>query len=354
MIDRQEIVLKLMLNAIRYSGLPAVLSPALSGIGAVLMFHRVTAEPGLPHGLNRHLSVTPAFLDDVLGLVGQAGYEFVSMDDLPQRISNPDPDRPFVAITLDDGYRDNLEEALPVFEKHNAPFTVYVAPSLIDGRIALWWELAEELVTVAQSLTFDNGQSPVELDCSTPALKTLAYRVLTEHITTRLAEEDQQAFVCTLAEKAGLDPHARSRKLLMNWDEISGISSHPLCTIGAHTVGHFNLRRLDGDRARHELTESKSILESKLGGPVRHMAYPYGYARAVGEREARLAVECGFETAVTTLHGVIHGEHAAHLTALPRISINGKYQNTAYVRTMLSGVTSMLASRGRRVVTLAQ
>jgi peptidoglycan/xylan/chitin deacetylase (PgdA/CDA1 family) len=342
-----------MLNALGFSGLPAMLSPALSGVGAIFMLHRVTDDPGLPYGLNRHLSVTPAFLDEVLDSVGRSGYKFVSMDELPQRRMQRDPDGPFVAITLDDGYRDNLQEALPVFEKHNAPFTIYIAPSLTDGRIALWWELLEELVTAARSVTFDDGQATVELDCSTSWQKAAANRVLTEHITTKLSEDDQQAFICELAEKAGLDPYARGRKLLMDWDEVSTISRHRLCSIGAHTMGHFNVKRLDADRARHEMAASKSTLEKRLGRPIRHMAYPYGYGRAVGAREARIAAECGYETAVTTLHGVIHREHGDHLTALPRISVNGKYQDTAYIRTMLSGVTSVLAAGGKRVVTVA-
>jgi peptidoglycan/xylan/chitin deacetylase (PgdA/CDA1 family) len=89
-----------------------------------------------------------------------------------------------------------------------------------------------------------------------------------------------------------------------------------------------------------------------LNIPIRHFAYPYGYAQAVGEREVGLAAEAGFETAVTTRHGVIHHAHNGYMTALPRISLNGKYQDIAYVKAMFSGLTSVLASRGKRVVTV--
>jgi len=72
----------------------------------------------------------------------------------------------------------------------------------------------------------------------------------------------------------------------------------------------------------------------------------------VGEREVKLAAEAGFASAVTTRHGVLSPGHARHLHALPRISLNGRYQNVAHVRTMLSGITTPIANAGRRVVTV--
>ena len=38
--------------------------------------------------------------------------------------------------------------------------------------------------------------------------------------------------------------------------------------------------------------------------------------------------------------------------ALPRISVNGRYQSVAYLRTMLTGITTPIANRGKRLVTV--
>ncbi len=73
---------------------------------------------------------------------------------------------------------------------------------------------------------------------------------------------------------------------------------------------------------------------------------------AVGEREVRLAEEAGFVSAVTTRHGLLQPAHADHLHALPRISVNGRYQRVAHIRTMLTGITTPLVNRGRTVVTV--
>ena len=82
------------------------------------------------------------------------------------------------------------------------------------------------------------------------------------------------------------------------------------------------------------------------------MAFPYGYQAAVGPREADLARKAGFITAVTTRHGLLEAGHRAHLQALPRISVNGRYQSVPYIRTMLTGITTPLANRGKRLVTV--
>lgn len=100
------------------------------------------------------------------------------------------------------------------------------------------------------------------------------------------------------------------------------------------------------------MTDVVTLLRSELGEAPRHMAYPYGYASAVGCREVKLAEEAGYVTAVTTRHGVLRAEHARHLLALPRISVNGRYQRVAHIRTMLSGITTPLANRGKMLVTV--
>ena len=43
------------------------------------------------------------------------------------------------------------------------------------------------------------------------------------------------------------------------------------------------------------------------------------------------------KTGVTTRKGLIHPEHAQELTALPRVSLNGDYQKSRYVKVLLSG-----------------
>jgi peptidoglycan/xylan/chitin deacetylase (PgdA/CDA1 family) len=82
---------------------------------------------------------------------------------------------------------------------------------------------------------------------------------------------------------------------------------------------------------------------------VSHLAYPYGDRNAAGEREFAMARESGFKTAVTTRPGMIFAENAAHLTALPRVSLNGNYQDQRYLPVLTSGAATALWNGFRRV-----
>ncbi|MEP9395845.1 polysaccharide deacetylase family protein [Mesorhizobium sp. KR2-14] len=352
MFDGVDALRRLVLNGLGASGLSRLARPLVGGVGAILMLHRVTAHPQKPDGFNRHLNIEPAFLDALIADMRVGGYEFVTLDEALVRLAQGRGARRFATITADDAYRDNLTEALPILEKHGAPITIYVAPGLIDGAVDLWWEVVEDVVNKRGMLVLETAEGPLKLDCSTLEGRIRANARLHRYLTVETREEDQCAVLAALAQANGVDPRTPSRETLMNWDEIAQAAAHPLVTIGAHTIHHYSLKRLNAETARREIVDAATALEERLGARPRHMAYPYGYASAVGAREVELAREAGYTSAVTTRHGILQAGHARHLHALPRISVNGRYQELAYLRTMLSGITTPLANRGRALVTV--
>lgn len=339
MIDARDTARKLVLGAAFWSGASALLAPLLAGAGSILMLHRVNRSGGSPLGLNSHLSVSPDFLDALLGSIKRRGLALLPLDELLEGLAAGR--RGMVAITADDGWLDNLTDALPVFEAHDAPFTVYVTPGLMNGVVAPWWEVAEEFVAAggivpANILENVDRNDPRQTACA-----------LIRHISVAVPEEEQQAFLQEIGALAGPVP-----RRFMNWDELRLLAQNPLATLGAHTVHHYNLKRLDERSALREMTESAAIIATETGMRPRHFAYPYGYACAVGAREVDLAMRAGFASAVTTRHGVLLGGHRRHPHALPRLSVNGNYQRLSYMHAMLSGVSTPLANSGRRLVTV--
>ncbi len=352
MIDRGEFVRKLVLNSLRLSLLAPMASRYFGGLGAILMLHKISDEPLQTIGANRHLTISSQFLDAMLSEVKRLGFVLVTMDEAVDRIRRGKQADRFVTVTADDAYRDNLEVALPVLEKHSAPITIYVAPALTEGTVFVWWELLEAIVSSRDVVYLPTPNGTLVYDCSTQADKLRANTEIHAYLTEEVPEQDQVAVMRDLALSSGFDPHALNASTLLDWDELRGMASHPLVTIGAHTVHHYNLMRLSEEKARSEIVDSGSIIEVELGQRPRHMAYPYGYASAVGAREVNLAREAGYASAVTTRHGLIQAGHASHLHSLPRISINGRYQCVRHVGTMLSGITTPIANRGNRVVTV--
>ena len=137
--------------------------------------------------------------------------------------------------------------------------------------------------------------------------------------------------------------------LCMNWNELSTLAADPLVTIGAHTVNHVMLAKVPERMARSEMAMSRSVIEASLGTRPDHLSYPVGDKTSAGPREFKIAAELGFKTAVTTRPGVLFPSHSEHLTALPRISLNGEYQQLRYVRVLLSGAATAMWSGFQRV-----
>lgn len=100
----------------------------------------------------------------------------------------------------------------------------------------------------------------------------------------------------------------------LSWDQVKRLDQSGLITIGSHTTDHLNLTSISSEELRFQMAASKAGLESFLGHPVRHFAYPYGSVNASTIAEARAN---GFITAVTTRPGAVHTY--ANILALARL-----------------------------------
>lgn len=343
---------KTILNSLYYSGVQALLTPYVGGIGSILMLHRIQNLKQNGFAPNFHLSASPEFLDRMILRLKTQGYDFISMDEVALRIKNPDDykgAKPFLSITLDDGYRDNLINAVPIFRRHQVPYTIYVAPGITEGKSPLWWEDLEHIIAAQKKITVNLPEGRREFDTSDTAKKYETYNFLIEHLLFDTDQYVQREIVGQLCKAYGFNCAAHVQEAVMNWEEVISLSKDPLCSIGAHTINHFALSILSLEDAKREIEESRDIIKEKIGVDPKHLAYPYGLTKAAGKREFDLAKELGFETGTTTRHGVIYPDHKKHMTALPRVSVNGCHQSMRYVSTLLSGIPTRLKNLGKKL-----
>jgi peptidoglycan/xylan/chitin deacetylase (PgdA/CDA1 family) len=155
--------------------------------------------------------------------------------------------------------------------------------------------------------------------------------------------------VADLAAEAGVTCTALAESEFMTWEEARAFVDHPLISVGAHSLTHRRLAHWPVESAREEMAGSRAALESRLGRPVSSFAYPVGDPSSAASREFALAREVGFRVAVTTRPGMLFKEHAAHLHALPRVSLNGLWQDLGYLDVLVSGAPFALWNRGRRL-----
>jgi peptidoglycan/xylan/chitin deacetylase (PgdA/CDA1 family) len=341
-------IFKTSLDVLYYSGASAALRRFFGGNGAIFMLHHVFPGGGKVQGFapNAGLEVTPEFLDQVISMLKSSGFDLVNLGEAADRIENGG--RPFAAFTLDDGYRDNLVHAQPVFARHGCPYTIFVAPAIADGTCELWWRGLELAIARNGKVTAGINGETLHIPTSTVEEKWQAWKVLYWPVR-RMEQHAQRTWITEFCGRHGIDLQAMCREAAMNWDELRQISADPLCTIGAHTIHHFNVKALSAEESLGEMTGSADRIESELGKRPEFFSYPYGDETSAGPREFELARAAGFKAAVTTRKGMIFDAHRDHPTALPRFSLAGEYQNLRYVRALLSGVPFALFNGMRTV-----
>ena len=324
-----------ILTGLRVSGLRWLLAPIAGGRGAILTFHRVREAAPESFAPNAHLEVTPAFLAEIIRWARDSGIDIVTLDEALERVRTPGSRR-FVVLTFDDGFRDNLEVALPVLREGGAPFTIYVATGFIDRTANPWWMTLEEAVRNSAAIRHPDRSGRI-MPSASEVDKANVFSELAEWLQA-VSEDEQRVAADWLAMEHAVDVKALVADAFMDWEELAALAAEPLATIGAHTHNHVAVAKLAPAEARAEIAKSADLLERRLGRRPRHFAYPYGYPSAVGPRDYRIVADLGFASAVLTSPGVLREGSLETPTALPRISMNGHFQKRRYLDTLASGV----------------
>lgn len=307
-------------DLIRYSKLHKLFKPSYSGIGHVLMFHRVSNENNSI--LNKYLQVTPEYLETVLKYFISSNIDIVTLDECYNRIVSKNKVKRFVAFTFDDGYADNLTHALPVFEKYNAPFALFLATGYPDHKIILWWYLLENLVLNNNRIEFKEDGEIYLYDTLTNDEKAVAFTNIRRHIMNS-NQANLLSRLKAIFSADNFDLIDLTKKLALSWEQVMELSNHPLVTIGAHTVNHLALSKLIEYEAIAEINESIKIIERKTGKPVLYLAYPFGNSAEAGVREFNMAGKCNIKMAFTSKNGNIFKNQSHHsMISLPRIGID--------------------------------
>jgi peptidoglycan/xylan/chitin deacetylase (PgdA/CDA1 family) len=202
----------------------------------VLMYH-MTRDP-VPGARFNKMRVPPAMFRRQVEWLKREGWEFCFLSEI---MENTEPAAKRVALTFDDGYRDNFMNAFPVLKEFGAKATLFPVINREDGYD---W-------SAKKKASHDGGE-------------------------------------------LGTEPK-------LSDDEIGVMLASGLIELGGHTISHANLPTLPDDEAWEEIHGCKAALETTFKVPVRTFCYPFGIA---GEREVALARKAGYIGAVTTEQGV--------------------------------------------------
>ena len=290
--------------------------PELYPWGAILMLHRVDTIDSDRLWYNEHLKLSPAFLDDTLTKLHKKGFSFVSLDELAEIITQKKRARRVLAITLDDGYKDNYTNGVPIFKTHNVPFCIFVATKLPEKNMTYWWYLIEDIILQQNdTVILNNGMS---FPCITKEEKESAFLSVREEVL-KLPQDNFNSEFKKLLSNYPIDLFAYNDQLPLTWEMISELEGEPLATIGCHTHSHLSMYGCTKEMIIYDIILAQELMQKNAGIKMHHFAYPFGDDIAVKDYHRSIVEELNFDTIATTNEGFVSGHTDLH--QLPRLFV---------------------------------
>jgi peptidoglycan/xylan/chitin deacetylase (PgdA/CDA1 family) len=98
----------------------------------ILFYHRVSGD-------RDELAVTPDRFREQMDFLACEGYRVVDVAEAADLLDDRGPDDKLVALSFDDGYRDVVDNGLPILAAHGFRATVFVATGVLDGDTSFAW-----------------------------------------------------------------------------------------------------------------------------------------------------------------------------------------------------------------------
>lgn len=250
------------------------------------------------------------------------------------------PVRPLASITFDDGYRDNVETALPILLQEGCRATLYATVEAVHDRLPPWTHrLARDLVAITgdrHAVTPERGEPHPLIEsclreCAEGDRAAAIHRAVGRG--KNLQDADRAALVDAADRLAG-----GAGRIAAPMIGVEGVRAWRAAgmEVGSHTLRHRVLARLSREECRRDLGASRASLEEICGGPVVHLSYPNGGAGDWNTTTSEDAAAAGYQTAVTTIEG--HNHPGSDPMALRRLA--GAEEPIPVFATRLSGIWS--------------
>jgi sugar transferase (PEP-CTERM/EpsH1 system associated) len=229
-------------------------------------------------------------------------YNILSLPDAVARLREGTLPPKAVAVSFDDGYRDNFEYAWPILSKFQVPATFFLVTDVLDGRQVLWWD---EIAVAIGLLASKEAPLDALPEWVREALgddwrerpKRAAGRVV--WAMNHVPRAGRIIAFAAIREVAGTSSEDRAR-LMLSWDEAREMLRGG-ATFGSHTCSHAFLDELADEEAFREIAGSTSRLREMLDPSIRWIAYPRRPALSGG---AALLRKAGIEAAVSADIGI--------------------------------------------------
>lgn len=306
----------------------------------ILLYHGVTEESshGIENFSGKHIparefrrqmrivkdNCTPLSMDDVVELA---------------RSGAPVP-RHAVAITFDDGYRNNHTTAAPILDDLSLPAIFYICAGMVDTDMMFTTDKVEDCINLCrkQQITIALDGDPQLIALATDDDKIAAVNRIKGYCKL-VGPAERERVLTDLAAATEVTPapdHAANYRM-MDWAAVKDLDANKLFTVGGHSLYHHTLSMLPPRMLTLDIRTTLGLLEFNLGHPVTHFAYPEGQRVHYDERVIDTLQTEGVVCSPSAIDGI--NESAADLFNLRRemVGFNG---NPFPLDARISGATA--------------
>jgi peptidoglycan/xylan/chitin deacetylase (PgdA/CDA1 family) len=294
-----------------YSGLFRLVDRLLPRRLTILAGHCVD-HPASNAGLPADMKIRARRLEELLAGLGRH-FDLVTVGEGFRRLSQGEAGASrasMVALSMDDGYRDNHEVLPALLERVGAPATLFLESRALDERRLNWthryfW-LQERLGAeiLARRILDRTRDAPLETKLGEllEAGRELEYRVKLALKYDAERDDRERVLDELFADEQG-DERALCETLYMDWPQARALVGKGF-ELGGHTVSHSILSRLDPGRQAEEVRGGRDALAREVGEAATFsFAYPFGRRWDFDDRSAAAVRDAGFQLAVTTHPG---------------------------------------------------
>lgn len=216
-----------------------------------------------------------------------------------------DPGTCCFLITFDDGFRNNIQYAVPILQKYELQGCFFVSTGLIARQEMIWPEKITYLIMGSVQdqleLSLEKRQvfplrTPQEREKASCRIRRYLKSSTQEKITRTLADMERQ-----LTAVKDISPEDKEeRYAFMNWEEIQEMTAREQI-VGSHTHTHSVLTSLDATQSLEELATSRELLASHSGNGFRYFSYPNGAPGDFTETHKDQLRRCGYVCAMSQI-----------------------------------------------------
>jgi len=268
----------------------------------VLLYHRIVDADFDP----QQLCVSPNNFKEQLTYLKKI-YKFLTIEQFNNHLIDKKPfPKNSLVITFDDGYADNLKNAIPILEELKLQAIFYIATKNLNTNLLFWWDELDLL------FRWEDKMDKAVLSALFKTTDTKNIKELYDHYLSMLKRShdirQRDAHLNSVRKLRTISETEKEQYVCMSFNELKQLASSKAAVIGAHTLEHLSLWCLNEEEQRKEIGVSVAKLKELLKIPIDYFAYPYGEKRDYNEKTMEICEKLNLKHAAANFGGYMNSE----------------------------------------------